>query len=247
MPYVLAGLLALVLVPGAIVAISYAAGKTAARWLGIPEFRLLTAGAPGTGWKRFGVRSASSAAAFLLCFALAFGAAKNLGTTEPTMTVRVLDGPAKRAGIEDGDRIVAVDDRPVAEWNAMRDAVRAGAEHTLTVERRGQRITRVVTPNAERRIGLEQHLEQRQATAGESLETAFAMCFLPVRALWQPQRPRSELAGPVAIVKEVQSSRSNTSGSFLWILAVVASYAWLVVLACHIVDALLSTLRRRGS
>jgi hypothetical protein len=246
MPFFLVGLLALVLVPPAVVAISYAAGKTAARRLGIPDFRPLKAGAPGTGWKRFGVRSASSAAAFLLCFALAFGAAKNLGRPEPTMIVRVLDGPAKRAGIEDGDRIVAVDDQPVMEWNAMRDAVRAGAEHTLTVERRGQRITRVVTPNDERRIGLEQHLEQRQATVGESLETAFATCFLPVRALWQRQRHRSELAGPVGIVKETQSARADNVGGILWIFAVIASYVWPVVLAFHVVDALLPTLRRWG-
>jgi len=243
-PFFLVGLLALVLVPAAVVAISYAAGKTAARRLGIPDFRLLTPGAPGTGWRRFGVRSASSAAAFLVCFALAFGAAKSLGRPEPTMTVRVLDGPAKRAGIEDGDRIVAVDDQPVTEWNAMRDAVRAGAEHTLTVERKGQRITRVITPDNERRIGLEQHLEQRQASVGESLATAFATCFLPVRALWQ--RQRSELAGPVGIVKETQSARADNVGSLLWNFAVVASYAWPLVLAFHVVDALLPTLRRWG-
>ena len=247
MPYVLAGLLALVLVPGAIVAISYAAARAAAHGLGIPEFRLLTAGAPGTGWKRFGVRTASGAAAFLVCFALAFGAAQKLGRPEPTMSVRVLDGPAKRAGIEDGDRIVAVDERPVADWNTMRDAVREGAEHTLTLERNGQRITRVVTPNDERRIGVEQHFENRPATAGESLTTAFATCFLPVRALWQSQRQASELAGPVGIVKEAKSARVDSIGSFLLILAIIASYTWPVVLAFHVVDALLPTLRRWGS
>jgi PDZ domain len=246
MSYVLAGLLMLVLVPGAIVALSYAAGKAAARWLGIPDFRLLTAGAPGTAWKRFGVRAASSTAAFLVCFVLAFGAAQQLGTHEPTMSVRVLDGPAKRAGIEDGDRIVAVDDQPVADWTAMRAAVREGAEHSLTVERNGQRITRVITPNDQRVIGVERQAKHRQATAFESLADAFRTCFFPVQARWQRQRQRSELSGPVGIVKEAKSAPADRTGSSLWMLAVVASYAWPLVLAAHVVDALLPTLRRWG-
>ena len=100
------------------------------------------------------------------------------------MSLRVLDGPAKRAGIEDGDRIVAVDEKPVADWTAMRDAVREGAEHTLTVERNGQRITRVVTPNDERRIGVERQassiakrpLANHSQTPSQRASFPFAPC-----------------------------------------------------------------------
>ncbi|HEX6273203.1 MAG TPA: PDZ domain-containing protein [Polyangiaceae bacterium] len=243
----LAGIVGWVLVPVAVVAAAYAAGKLAARSLGVPDFRLLAAGKPGTGLRRFGVRAASTAGAFLVAWLLSFGAALSLGKTEPTMAIRVHEGPAKRAGLRDGDRIVAVDDRSVATWEAMRNAVQSGSGHTVTVERGGERVTVTVTPNAERRIGVEQQrLMPRPATVSESFGDAFATCFLPVRMIGgREPRERRTLGGPVGITRELRETRHATGG-VLWMLAAIASFAWPVVLAFHAVDALLPSLRRLG-
>jgi regulator of sigma E protease len=243
----LVGIAGWVLVPTAVVAGAYAALKLAARFL-LPDFRLLVPGKPGTGLRRFAVRAASTGGAFLVAWFLAFAAARSLGKTEPTMTVRVHEGPAKRAGLVDGDRIVAVDDRPVATWHAMRDAVRAGSGgHTVTVERDGQRVTVAVTPDSERRIGVEQHLAQRPASVSESFVDAFAGSFLPIRtALAFGRAERRELSGPVGIARQVRDAPRNAAAGLLWMLAAIAAFTWPVVFAFHALDALLPALRRLG-
>jgi len=56
------------------------------------------------------------------------------------------DSPAARAGLERGDRVVAVDGRPVADWEGLQQAVllNPGRTLTLTLERGGERLERAV-------------------------------------------------------------------------------------------------------
>jgi regulator of sigma E protease len=56
--------------------------------------------------------------------------------------------PAAEAGLEEGDRIVAVDGTPVRRWDEVSDAIRGsgGATVTLTVERAGDEQRIAVTP-----------------------------------------------------------------------------------------------------
>jgi regulator of sigma E protease len=66
---------------------------------------------------------------------------------------QVLPGQvAQQAGIRGGDRVVAVNGAPVAEWEQLAKIIHAspGKPLTLTIERDGQQQTVVVTPRATR-------------------------------------------------------------------------------------------------
>jgi len=56
--------------------------------------------------------------------------------------------PAKAAGVQVGDRVVAVNGTSTGSWEAVSSAIRAAGSHpsTLTVERNGQRLDLSVTP-----------------------------------------------------------------------------------------------------
>jgi len=62
----------------------------------------------------------------------------------------VSGGPAERAGLREGDRVVAIDRQPVDTWQQMVERIRpaAGTPLALTVERAGARLTVDVIPEA---------------------------------------------------------------------------------------------------
>lgn len=92
-------------------------------------------------WQRAIVLAAGSAVHFVIAAAVLLGAFVFLPTqlvgTEPVVS-RVLDGsPAAEAGLEPGDRIVAVEDTVSDDFTVLRDAIqpRAGQPTELTIER----------------------------------------------------------------------------------------------------------------
>jgi regulator of sigma E protease len=60
--------------------------------------------------------------------------------------------PAEEGGLQAGDRVVSVDGEPIAYWHAFVRAIQARPEQrtVLVVDRDGSRLTRVVTPEAQR-------------------------------------------------------------------------------------------------
>lgn len=97
-------------------------------------------------WQRAIVLAAGSFTHFVVAFVLLFGALAGIGlaTATGTNTIEVVSpgSPAEEAGLEVGDRIVAVDGASTSDFDAVRSAVtsRGGEELVITVERDGRRL-----------------------------------------------------------------------------------------------------------
>ena len=70
---------------------------------------------------------------------------------DPVIDLITPGTPADRAGLESGDRVVAVDGEPVTTWPQLVSSVQASPniEIELTLDRGGQRLTIPVTPSLE--------------------------------------------------------------------------------------------------
>jgi regulator of sigma E protease len=110
-----------------------------------------------TKWERFQVLIMGPAmnialAIVLLAFVLYQGADVPAYRDMPPVVGSLIAGaPGERAGLKPGDRIVAVDGRPVPTWDELFLTIggKARREVTLTVERNGERRAVPVVPTAE--------------------------------------------------------------------------------------------------
>jgi len=109
---------------------------------------------------RLGVAVAGSAMHFLIALVLIFVLLAAYGdprTAEALPIVgSVLDGsPAQAAGLQEGDRIVAVDGTPIEVWQDVPDLVepRFGDDIVVTVDRDGEQLDLAITPEAVERDG----------------------------------------------------------------------------------------------
>src|SRR5579885_3268015 len=85
----------------------------------------------------------------LLAYALLFATVgAEVPSTQPRVGGVAAGSPAERAGLQVGDRIVAIDGHPIATWDALSQGVlrSQGARLTLAVERDGRQFTLEVTP-----------------------------------------------------------------------------------------------------
>jgi len=97
-------------------------------------------------WKRVAVIAAGPAANVVVAFLIFFAVyATGAPSANPSREVAVVSAgtPAAAAGLQPGDRILAVDGRSAATFDAVSRMIRAshGRSVTLTVERGGSRIT----------------------------------------------------------------------------------------------------------
>ncbi|MFL5300158.1 MAG: M50 family metallopeptidase [Anaeromyxobacteraceae bacterium] len=185
-------------------------------------------------WKRFLVILAGPVMNYALAVVLATAMLATLGFREPDPAAAigevVAGGAAARAGLRTGDRVLAVDGKPVATWEALVAEVVAhpGAPASLTVARGDEApVTIVATPEAvggRGRLGVGQGVRVVRASpveaaaAGVRVTNARAAEILNGLGQMVTGRQRAELRGPVGIAQEMARSARAGAAPFITIV-----------------------------
>lgn len=156
------------------------------------------------------------------------------------------DGPAKRAGIQVGDRFIRIAGQPVKGWEDIVALIgpRAGQTVPVEIERNGQRLSFEVTPEpvpqGERTIG---RINVRPQIAdippdmrvrvklgpleafGESAQNTWAMTALTLQMLYRMatlEISSKNISGPITIAQYAGYSAKTGGTQFLMFLAVIS-------------------------
>lgn len=198
---------------------------------------------PGMGfneqpaWKRFLILLNGSLFNVVLAFLLTavFLCGHGVMNMEDTRIGTLMEGfPAQSAGLEAGDRIVAVNGRAVGHWREMSQALREAASDgdvRIEVQRGGRTlsVTTAIPMNAEYghpMLGITPALERY--SPGRALQNAagytWGMTKLMLKGVWDwvARRQEVDVTGPIGIAS--MSGRAMREGvwSFVTFLALIS-------------------------
>ncbi|MGH7726270.1 MAG: RIP metalloprotease RseP [Candidatus Eiseniibacteriota bacterium] len=185
----------------------------------------------------------------------------------------VIGTPAYLAGLQGGDRIVAIGGKPISRWRELTDVVSrsAGKPLDFAVDRKGKAFNVTITPQAPPtanaweggRIGIEAPRNRTflvRSSFPEAVLSAFplsrvliAQTFEGIAAvLTRPFQSAGSLGGPQMIIQVAGANAKRGAGDFIYILAVI-SFAIMafnllplpVLDGGHIFLALVEAVRRR--
>jgi regulator of sigma E protease len=157
------------------------------------------------------------------------------GAPQPTTKIEVLDGPAKAAKLQNGDTIIAVGGKKVADWETMREQIvkSPGKPLSFDIERGKEKLQITVTPKNEKgegRIGVSPVSKMVPVTAKEAGVIAMT---LPYRVVKESilglgriitGKDKADLKGPVGIVKETSKAAKAGWLPLLYFLGVLSAY-----------------------
>ena len=153
---------------------------------------------------------------------------------ETSMRVIVVpSGPAARAGVRDGDRIVSVAGERITSWDQLKSIVARHGEEAVLIEidRGNERLTLSATaegPPPRLRVG--PWTETRSASVGHAIVQGLVqpgkLVAMTVRSFVRmiSGREATELSGPVGIVKETSSAANHGLLTGLLLATRIASY-----------------------
>jgi regulator of sigma E protease len=220
-------------------------------------------------WKRVVVIAAGPLANVLIAFAILFAvfAVSGAPSQRPTSEVAEVQSgtPAAAAGLQVGDRVVAVNGQPIGAFDAASHLIRSsnGGPVTLTVIRDGHRVQvgprRTILRHGRWIFGFSPAAKLVSYPAGTAARKATSQLWgvvtgtaSGIRGLFSHQG-RSQLSGPPGIVRVEHSALQVGLPYYLEILAYVSmSLALLNLLPLlpldggHILFSLIEAVRRRA-
>ncbi len=246
-----AGALGLVLAALALIAASFAGRYAAARLLGVRDIGIFGPSRPRGGasvpaLRRVGAHAGAPLGGYVVPVALFLLAFVVGGDRVASTVIEVLPGtPAEQAGLQDGDRIVQIEANPIDDWETLRQTIsrRPNLPTRIQLQRGGQTQTVEVTPNAEGKVGLRPVIERRPMPLGsglgraalEPLRVVHMMLASVVRIFTGTER--TELAGPVAISREVGKAQERSATDAFYLVGLLAAYVWPVFVLLEVLLA----------
>lgn len=192
-------------------------------------------------YRRIAIALAGPAMNYVLAFCLFTGVLWVWGTTRPSsqpLIGEVVPGlPAAQAHLQAQDRVLSINGRPMATWEAMAQFIH---EHPLqplemTLTRSGQEFTRVLTPQLDPQrklglIGVGPFMEVQRLSLGAAAQEGFRDLIrwtkLPLHYLADKLKHREapkELAGPVGIAQMISSAAKAGIFPLLYLIAVIST------------------------
>ncbi len=175
-------------------------------------------------WQRIAILLAGPAANFVLAFVLYFAVGLGGPHVYSAVIGKVVENsPAEQAGLQKGDRILAIDGKPVDEWDTMSESIKKSrGTLMLEVERDHFVLNLAVTPKVSETQNMFRETVRRPmlgiAPSGETHRLdlgigdalfyaadqtweASKLIFISIEKLLTGAVPASELGGVVTIVK----------------------------------------------
>ena len=163
--------------------------------------------------------------------------AYKLGTTIQTVSP---GSPAEQAGLKSGDRIIAIDDKPVDEWSNLVDMIHSKPEQKIVVQyQRGEetfraeivpKLVKTQTPEGIKEVGQigigPSQLPEftREASFLESFQFGFfntyrvsALILVNIKQIILGQQSfKDSMGGPIAIVKMTGEVKQQQGWAGIW-------------------------------
>lgn len=165
-----------------------------------------------------------------------FFAALMIGGKEVETThVEIMEGGAAAAAqMHDGDKIVAIDGKPIQKWAEMRDVILAhpGKPLAIDIERSGERRTLSVTPEPKGENGggiIGVRPERAPMPTGEAIEQAIVqpavivgLTVVSIAKMIQGEQ-EGQLTGPIGIMRETKRAAERGLPVYLSIVGFLST------------------------
>lgn len=206
--------------------------------------------------------------AFFLLSGVALKTVQVQVSSEPVVATVSEDMPAEAAGLQSGDRVVAIDGQPVSTWDDLSDYIhqRPNRELVLTLQRDGEEFQQPLVSSYRYNplsrdtlglIGIAPAVKPigpflALQVGARSTANAFGVIFITLRMLFTGQASFKDLGGPIMIAQiSGEAARAGWLPFFTFMAFISCNLAFINILPIpgldggHILVTLIETLIRR--